>query len=43
MEKKGALTFWWGNLKERFHLLDLEADVSPVLKWIFKKWDWRLG
>ena len=35
--------FWWGNLKENGHLVDLEVDVKTVLEWIFKKWDWLLG
>ena len=35
--------FWWGNLKERGHLIELDVDVRTVLEWIFKKWDWRLG
>ena len=31
--------FWWGDLKERDHLEDLEVDRRIVLKWILKKWD----
>jgi hypothetical protein len=31
--------FWWGNLRERFHLKDLDVDGRILLKYIFKKWD----
>jgi hypothetical protein len=30
--------FWWGELMERDHLLDLGIDVTIILRWIFKKW-----
>ena len=36
--------FWWGNLRERDHLEDIEVDRRIILKWVFKKWvagvDW---
>ena len=31
--------FWWGNLRERYHLGDPGVDGRIVLRWIFKKWD----
>jgi hypothetical protein len=31
-----------GNLKERHHLEDLGIVMSIILKWILKKWDWRV-
>jgi hypothetical protein len=31
--------FWWGNLKERYHLEDIDVDGRIILKYIFKKWD----
>jgi hypothetical protein len=31
--------FWWGDLRERYHLEDLSLDGRTILKWIFKKWD----
>jgi hypothetical protein len=31
--------FWWGNLQERGHLEDPNADERIILKWIFKKFD----
>jgi len=31
--------FWWGNLWERDHFVDLGIFERMILKWIFKKWD----
>jgi hypothetical protein len=31
--------FWWGNLRERYHLEELGVDGMILLKWLFKKWD----
>jgi hypothetical protein len=33
--------FWWGSLREKNHLEDLGVDVRIIMKWIFKKKDWR--
>jgi hypothetical protein len=30
--------FWWGNLRERYHLEDLRVDRRKILKLIFNKW-----
>jgi hypothetical protein len=31
--------FWWGNLKERDHLEDLDVEIKIILKLIFQQWD----
>ena len=31
--------FWWGNLKERDHCGDPDADGRIILRWIFRKWE----
>jgi hypothetical protein len=31
--------FWWGNLRERYHLEDPGIDGRIILRWMFKKWD----
>jgi hypothetical protein len=31
--------FWWGDLRERNHLKDVDVDGKMILKRIFKKWD----
>ena len=33
--------FWWGDQRERDHFEDLSVDGRIILKWIFKKLDWR--
>ena len=30
---------WWGNMRERDHLGDLDIDGMIILKLIFSKWD----
>ena len=35
--------FWWGDLRERDHLQDLDVDGRVVLKWIFKKSNGVMG
>jgi len=31
--------FWWGNLRERDHLVESDVDERIILSWIFRKWD----
>jgi hypothetical protein len=31
--------FWWGNLRETYHLDDPVTDGRIILKQIFSKWD----
>ena len=31
--------FWWGNVRERDHLVDACADGRITLRWFFRKCD----
>jgi hypothetical protein len=31
--------FWWGNLRERYHLEDPGVDGRIILRWISRMWD----
>jgi hypothetical protein len=31
--------FWWGDLRQIYHLEDLGIDGRIILKWIFEKLD----
>ena len=35
--ERGCTGFWWGNLKERNHWGDPDADGRIILRWIFRK------
>jgi len=36
---EGCTGFWWGNLRERDHWGDPDADGRIILRWIFRKWE----
>jgi hypothetical protein len=38
-EMKVHTGFWWGKLREEYHLEVPVVDVRIILKWIFEKWD----
>jgi len=31
--------FWWGNMKELYHLEHPGVNGRIIIKWIFKKWN----
>ena len=37
------VVFWWENLRERDHFGDPGVDGRIILRWIFRKWDVRVG
>ena len=36
---EGCTGFWWGDLRERDHWGDPDADGRIILRWIFRKWE----
>ena len=40
---EGCTGFWWGNLRERDHWGDPDADGRIILRWIFRKWEGGCG
>jgi len=36
---EGCTGFWWGNLTERDHWGDPDADGRIILRRIFRKWE----
>jgi len=36
-EGRVAYRFWWGNLREMYHLEDPGANEKIILRWIFRK------
>jgi hypothetical protein len=38
-EGRGLCRVWWGNLKERDHLVDSGLDGSIILRRTFRKWN----
>ena len=40
---EGCIGFWWGNLRERDHWGDPDADGRIILRWIFRKWEGLVG
>ena len=41
--EEGCTGFWWGNLRERDHWGDPDADGRIILRWIFRKWEGVVG
>jgi hypothetical protein len=41
MGARGSAVFWFGNLRERNHFVDLGVDGKIILKCILKKSIWR--
>ena len=37
--REGCTGFWWGNLRERDHWGDPDADGRIILRWILRKWE----
>ena len=40
---EGCTGFWWGDLRERDHWGDPDADGRIILRWIFTKWEGVVG
>ena len=42
-EGEGCTGFWWGNLNERDHWGDPDADGRIILRWNFRRWKGIVG
>jgi hypothetical protein len=40
-ERGNHTGFWWGKLKQRDYVEDLDVDGRIISKFIFMKWDGR--
>jgi len=40
---EGYTGFWGGNLRERYHWGETDADGRIILRWIFEKWEGVVG
>ena len=38
LKAKMCTEFWWGNLRERDHLVDPGGDGRIIFRWSFMKW-----
>jgi hypothetical protein len=38
-ERRGVYRVWWGNLRERDHLVEAGVDGRIILTCIFRNWD----
>jgi len=41
--EEGCTGFWWGNLRERDHWGDPDANGRIILRWISRKWEGFVG
>ena len=38
-EERRITGFWWGNVRVRERLGDLDVDGKIILRWIFRQWN----
>ena len=42
-QEKCIQVCWWGNLRERGHLIDVDIDGRILLKWVLTNWSGEAG